>query len=84
MRLPETLPASVFAVKQVVSGDDKEKQFITVERGGFEYVQRPGRELGDERNQPLAGWSKWTIGFVAEKFVLFTDGERDLSVRVGD
>jgi hypothetical protein len=69
-------------VKQIVAPDDRTKQLVTVERNGIEYVLRPGGKLVDEKGQPIPEWNAWTVGFVAENIVLFTDGNRDVSVRV--
>ena len=78
---PASLPAGVFEVKQVVAPDDRTKQLVTVERNGREYVLRPGSAMVDESGKPIPGWEKWTVGFVTDDLVLFTDGQTDIAVR---
>lgn len=78
---PETLPSSVFAVKQVVSPDDHTQQRLTVRRNGIEYVLRPTNKIADENGAPIDGWNNWNVGFLTESFALFTDGLNDVSVR---
>lgn len=78
---PAPLPAGVFTVKQVVAPDDRTKQLVSVERNGVEYVLRPGNALVDEAGKPIPGWTTWTVGFVTDDLVLFTDGQSDIAVR---
>jgi hypothetical protein len=77
-----SLPASVFSVKQIVAPDDRTKQLVTVERNGKEYVLRPGAKLVDEKAEPITGWGNWTVGFITDHVVLFTDGQDDVSFRL--
>jgi len=78
---PGTLPPGVFTVKQIVAPDDRTKQLVTVERNGVEYVLRPGNAIVDEVGKPIPGWTTWTVGFITDGLVLFTDGESDIAVR---
>ena len=75
------MPADLLKVKQVVAADDQSKQLVVVERNGIEYVLRPGGKLVDQTGQPIPNWTGWTVGFVSENTVVFTDGLRDMSAR---
>jgi hypothetical protein len=79
---PRAVSSDFFTVKQVVSSDDKAKQLVSVERNGLEYVLRPGNKIVDEKGQPITLWNSWKVGFITENFVLFTDGQDDISVRL--
>jgi hypothetical protein len=77
-----SLPATVMSVKQIVAPDDRTKQLVTVERNGVEYVLRPGAKLVDEKGLPISSWQNWSVGFITENVVLFTDGQEDMTVRL--
>jgi len=82
--LPPTasLPANVISVKQIVAPDDRTKHLVTVERNGVVYVLRPGAKLVDEKGQPISGWQNWSVGFITDHVVLFTDGQDDMTFRL--
>jgi len=79
---PRPVPAELFSVRQVVAPDDKTRQLVSVERKGMEYGLRPGHKIVDEKGEPIPPWTDWKVGFISENFVLFTDGQDDVSVRV--
>lgn len=82
IEMPRTMPAEILKVRQLVSPDDRAKQLVVMERNGVEYVLRPGARLTDETGRPISKWEDWTVGFLTQEVVLFTDGKSGVSVWV--
>jgi hypothetical protein len=49
---------------------------LVVQRGGVEYVVRPGAAVTDERGQPLAGLEDWRLDFLGRNYALFANGRQ--------
>jgi hypothetical protein len=82
MALPMDVPASLFKVRQVCDAEsDPARQLVTVEKNGLEYVLRLGSKITDEKGQPIPSWDKWSVSFISERIVLFSDGQSDMSAR---
>ena len=52
-----------------------------VEKNGIEYVLRLGSRIADERGKPIPSWSDWSVSYISEGIVLFSDGKSDMSAR---
>ncbi len=60
-------------ITQVVPGSTG---LLVVQRGGVEYVVRPGAVVTDERGQPLAGLENWKLNFLGRNYALFANGRQ--------
>jgi hypothetical protein len=82
MPLPTGVPSTLFTVKQVCDAESNPaRQLVTVEKNGIEYVLRLGSKIADEKGQPIPSWSDWSVSFISEGVVLFSDGKSDMSAR---
>jgi hypothetical protein len=60
-------------ITQVVPGTTGH---LIVQRGGVEYVIRPGATATDERGQPLTGMENWKLNFLGRNYALFANGRQ--------
>jgi hypothetical protein len=82
MPLPTDVPSNLFTVRQVFDAESNPaRQLVTVEKNGIEYVLRLGSRIADERGKPIPSWSDWSVSYISEGIVLFSDGKSDMSAR---
>jgi hypothetical protein len=82
MPAPMDVPPALFSVKQVCDAEDNpSRQLVTVQKNGIEYVLRLGSKIVDEKGAPIPSWSDWSVAFISEGVVLFSDGKSDMSAR---
>jgi hypothetical protein len=60
-------------ITQIVSGTSG---MVVFQRGGMEYVLRPGSAIFDEGGKVVPGLENWTLGFLGRNYALFANGRQ--------